>query len=164
VTVEEEGVRRWLSTQHDPQLERQFDQSERYREDFTALVERTRAKLSAIYSSDSDDATKLKAKAAAFAAMRAQYALLKQAWRGSAAYDSWFAQGPNNASVAAVGLYTQKVPQFQALLAADGGDLPRFYAQVKVLSALPKGERETALPAAAAPQASLLGSRDQNRH
>jgi len=164
VTVEEEGVRRWLSTQHDPQLERQFDQSERYREDFTALVERTRAKLSAIYSSDSDDATKLKAKAAAFAAMRAQYALLEQAWRGSAAYDSWFAQGPNNASVAAVGLYTQKVPQFQALLAADGGDLPRFYAQVKVLSALPKGERETALSAAAAPQASLLGSRDQNRH
>ncbi len=159
VTVEEEGVRRWLSAQHDPELERQFETSQRYREGFAALIERTRAKLEALYSSDADDATKLRAKAAVFEAMRADYAAIKQAWGGSAAYDSWFAQGPNNASVAAVGLYTQKVPQFQALLAAEGGDLPRFYARVKALAALPKGERDTALAAAAAPTTSLLESR-----
>ena len=33
-------------------------------------------------------------------------------------YDNWFAQGPNNASLAAVGLYTKKVPEFAGLLAA----------------------------------------------
>ena len=91
--------------------------------------------------------------------MRAEYAELKQAWGGSAAYDSWFAQGPNNASIAAVGLYTQKVPQFQALLAAEGDDLPRFYARVKVLAALPKGERDTALAGAGLPKTSLSDPR-----
>jgi predicted aminopeptidase len=148
VTVEEEGVRRWLAAQHDPELDRQFAISERYREGFATLIERTRAKLTALYRSDADDATKLEAKAAVFDAMRADYAALRQSWGGAAAYDSWFAQGPNNASVAAVGLYTQKVPQFQALLAAEGGDLPRFYARVKALAALPKGERDTALAGA----------------
>ncbi len=155
VTVEEEGVRRWLAAQHDPELDRQFAASEHYREGFTALVERTRAKLATLYASNADDATKLAGKTAVFDAMRADYALLKQSWGGLASYDSWFAQGPNNASIAAVGLYTQKVPQFQALLAACGGDLPRFYARVKLLAALPKGERDVALADAGLAQASL---------
>jgi hypothetical protein len=42
------------------------------------------------------------------------------------------------------------VPEFHALLAADGGDLRQFYAHVKALAALPKGERDSALAAAAA--------------
>jgi predicted aminopeptidase len=155
VTVEEEGVRRWLAAQHDPKLEAQFATSQRYREGFGALIERTRAKLAALYSSDADDATKLRAKAAVFDEMRAEYAQLKQAWGGSAGYDSWFGQGPNNASIAAVGLYTQKVPQFQALLAAEGGDLPRFYARVKALAALPKAERDAALAGSALPKTSF---------
>ena len=41
-------------------------------------------------------------------------------------------------------------PQFTALLAAEDGDLPRFYARVKALAALPKAEREAALAAVAA--------------
>jgi predicted aminopeptidase len=155
VTVEEEGVRRWLAAQHDPELDRQFAASEHYREGFTALIERTRAKLATIYASNADDATKLAAKAAVFDTMRADYALLKQSWGGLAGYDAWFAQGPNNASIAAVGLYTQKVPQFQALLAACGSDLPRFYARVKVLAGLPKAERDVALAHAAVAQTSL---------
>jgi predicted aminopeptidase len=145
VTVEEEGVRRWLVAQHDPELDRQFAASEHYREGFTTLIERTRQKLTTLYASNADDATKLAGKAAVFDAMRADYALLKQSWGGLAGYDAWFAQGPNNASIAAVGLYTQKVPEFQALLAACGDDLPRFYARVKVLAGLPKGERDAAL-------------------
>jgi predicted aminopeptidase len=159
VTVEEEGVRRWLAVQHDPELDRQFAISERYREGFSALIERTRAKLTALYLSNADDAEKLRAKAAVFDAMRADYARLKQTWGGSPAYDSWFAQGPNNASVAAVGLYTQKVPQFQALLAACGGDLPTFYARVKVLAAMPKAERERALDSALPAPTALQGPR-----
>src|SRR5207249_10624543 len=107
----------------------------------------TRATLVALYASSSSDADKLAAKAAAFDAMRSEYASLKREWDGFGAYDYWFAQGPNNASLAAVGLYTQKVPLFQALLAAEGGDLKRFYARVKTLAALPKRERDSALAA-----------------
>jgi predicted aminopeptidase len=102
-----------------------------------------------LYASSTSDEVKRSGKAAAFEAMRAEYAELRRAWGGFGAYDYWFAQGPTNASLASVSLYTQKVPQFQALLAAEGGELPRFYARVKTLAALPKTERETALAAAA---------------
>jgi predicted aminopeptidase len=149
VAVEEEGLRRWLASQRDPELDRQFAIGERYREGFVALVGRTRAKLEALYASSASDDAKQAGKAAAFDAMRADYAALKRTWGGYSVYDYWFTQGPNNASLAAVSLYTQKVPQFQALLAAEGGDLPRFYARVKTLAALPKAEREPALAAAA---------------
>jgi predicted aminopeptidase len=147
VTVEEEGLRRWLASQHDPELDRQFGTSERYRATFRTLVERARAKLEKIYASHESDQAKLAGKNEAFAEMREEYAAAKKAWGGFSAYDYWFSQGPNNASLAAVGLYTEKVPQFQALLAAEGGDLPRFYNRVKELAALPKAEREAALAA-----------------
>ncbi|TMG88705.1 MAG: aminopeptidase, partial [Betaproteobacteria bacterium] len=149
VAVEEEGLRRWLATQHDPSLDLQFASSRRYRDGFRRLVDHTRAKLVALYASSSSDADKLAAKTATFDAMRSEYASLKREWDGFGAYDYWFAQGPNNASLASVGLYTQKVPQFQALLAAEDGDLARLYARVKTLAGMPKAERDTALAAAA---------------
>src|SRR6266851_2123243 len=113
VAVEEEGLRRWLAAQHDPELDRQFATSERYREAFRALVDRTRSKLMGLYASNASNEVKGSGKAAAFEAMRAEYAELKRAWGGFGAYDYWFAQGPSNASLASVSLYTQKVPQFQ---------------------------------------------------
>ncbi len=77
--------------------------------------------------------------------MRAEYEALKRERGGYAAYDGWFAQGPNNASLAANSLYSSKVPEFAAMIAAEGGDLPRFYARVKVLAGLPQKERDAAL-------------------
>jgi predicted aminopeptidase len=159
VAVEEEGLRRWLAKQHDPDLDLQYATSRRYRDAFRTLVEHTRAKLAALYASNASDADKLAAKVAAFATMRSEYASLKREWGGLGAFDYWFAQGPNNASLAAVGLYTQKVPQFRALLAAEGGDLARLYARVKALAGLPKAERDTALAAAASSPISLYGPR-----
>jgi predicted aminopeptidase len=150
VAVEEEGIGRWLAAQNDPALTVQFNTSQRYRDGFRTLVARTRSELMTLYASHASVEEKRAGKAAAFASMRAAYDALKKGWGGFAAYDSWFAQGPNNANLAAVGLYTQKVPEFHALLAGDGGDLRRFYAHVKALAALPKGERDSALAAAAA--------------
>src|SRR5438309_2829277 len=150
VAVEEEGIGRWLAAQDDGALTAQFNTSQRYRDGFRTLVSRTQSELVTLYASPASDADKLAAKAAAFDAMRSEYASLKREWGGFGAYDYWFAQGPNNASLAAVGLYTQKVPLFQALLAAEGGDLARLYARAKPLPGPPKAERDTALAAAAA--------------
>ena len=155
VAVEEEGLRRWLASQRDPELDRQFATSERYRATFRTLVEHTRVKLAKLYASRLSDQAKLEGKAEALAAMGNEYAAAKKAWGGFSAYDYWFSQGPNNASLAAVGLYTEKVPQFQALLAAERGDLPRFYARVKDLAALPKAERDTALAVASGVKSAL---------
>ena len=155
VSVEEEGVSRWLAQQNDPALNAQFDTSQRYREAFHALTERTRRELAALYASPASVEDKRAGKVAAFAALRASYEAAKKESGGLAAYDGWFAQGPNNANLAAVGLYSQKVPEFHALLAADGGDLPRFYAHVKALAQSPKGVRDSALAAAGASQTAL---------
>jgi predicted aminopeptidase len=143
VTVEEVGVERWLATQNDPALAAQFASSQRYREGFRELVARTRGRLAALYASDASDETKRAGKAAAFAQMRTEYAALKEQWGGSGGYDGWFAQGPTNASLAAVALYSRKVPEFRALLTEEGGNLPRFYARCGRSSrACPRRERD----------------------
>jgi predicted aminopeptidase len=41
----------------------------------------------------------------------------------------------NNALLAAFATYSQLVPAFEKLLAEEGGDLKKFYARVKILSA-----------------------------
>ena len=163
VTVEEEGVSRWLAAQNDPALNAQFEATQRHRDGFRTLVARTRSRLSKVYASGESDPLKRAEKASTFAAMRAEYAALKTEWGGFSAYDSWFAQGPTNAGLAAVGLYSQKVPEFRALLASVDGDLPRFYAKVKALATLGSNtQRDQALAAAAAtaPAASASPVRD----
>jgi predicted aminopeptidase len=84
-------------------------------------------------------------KARHFADMEEDYRRLKASWGGFAGYDRWFADKPNNATLASVALYTQLVPAFTALLEREGGDLPRFYAVVKELAKLPKDERDARL-------------------
>jgi predicted aminopeptidase len=159
VAVEQEGLERWLTAQGDPAVSAQYESSQRYREGFRALIDRTRARLTALYRSNESNEEKRAAKTQAFAQMREEYAELKRSWGGFPAYDGWFAQGPNNASLAGIALYSSKVPQFKALLAEEGGDLPRFYARVKVLSRMPKAQRDQILAnagasaAAAAPPA-----------
>jgi predicted aminopeptidase len=147
--VEEAGLGRWLAAQQGrpdaPQLAADAARANRLREDFRGLVEATRERLAALYASDVPDADKRAGKAAAFAAMRAEHERLNAGWEGLPAFDRWFAGGANNAGIAAAGLYANRVPQFAALLAAEDGDLPRFYARVKALAALPKAERDASL-------------------
>jgi predicted aminopeptidase len=152
-TVEEEGVRRWLAAQGNPVLEAQFARSEKLRAAFRDLVTRTRKELSLVYASDASESEKRQWKAQAFAGMREGYERAKAGEPGLAGYDRWFGgvggAGPNNASISSVALYTGQVPAFKALLAAEGGDLPRFYARVRTLSSLAKVERDGTLSAAA---------------
>jgi predicted aminopeptidase len=81
--------------------------------------------------------------------MREAYVRAKAGEPGLAGYDRWFAgeggAGPNNASLASIGLYTDELPAFRALLAQEEGDLPRFYARVRELAAEPKAERNARL-------------------
>jgi hypothetical protein len=85
------------------------------------------------------------AKRQLFADMQHDYVQLKVSWGGFAGYDRWFAQSPNNALLASVSIYTQRVPAFEALLAEYSGDLPKFYQAVRDLARLDKPAREAAL-------------------
>ena len=106
------------------------------------MIRTARDRLAVLYATDLPDAEKRVQKAAIFADMRADHERIKAGWGGAVVFDRWFAGGANNAGIVSAGLYSDRVPQFAALLAAEGGDLPRFYARVKALAALPKAERD----------------------
>jgi predicted aminopeptidase len=148
--VEEAGLERWLARRKDPQLVQQAARADRLRAKFRDLVRATRAKLDALYASPVSDDDKRRGKAAALAAMKAAYETEKAGEPGLAGYDRWFAQQPNNAALAAIGIYTDRVPAFRELLHETDGDLPRFYERVRQLSSLPKRARDAELDALSA--------------
>jgi len=141
VTVEQEGVRRWLD-RRGTQAERDaYAIHQSRRRDFVALILRYRDRLSAFYAEPLDVQRMREGKARLFAEMLGDYARLKAKWGGFAGYDRFFAQGPNNALLASVVAYTERVPAFRALLAQKGGDLAAFYAEVKRLARERRPER-----------------------
>lgn len=149
VTVEEEGLARWLASRHDSKLTKFADRANRMRAIFRDLVRTTRDKLAEIYASHESDDEKRRAKREIIDAMKAAYEKAKAGEPGLSGYDRWFAQQPNNAALAAVGLYTDWVPAFQELLHESNDDLPTFYQRVRELAAKPKRERDAVLDALA---------------
>ena len=161
-TVEVVGVDRWIAAQPpetQARLAAEQQRSERLRSEFRRLVRKAREELAAVYASDLSADQKRERKSVILASLRADYVSAKAGEPGLAGFERWFAAegGPNNASLAAIALYTDRVPQFQALLAEEQGDLPRFYARVKALAALPKPERDASLDALA-PRAAAVAT------
>ena len=145
VTVEGAGLQRWLAHEHSPELVAQFERTERMRAEFNALVRQTRSRLAEIYASSAPASEKRRLKEEAFAAMRVAYDAAKANDPGLIGYEGWFSHHPNNANLAAIALYTDRVPAFRAMLREEGNDLVRFYAHVKQLAGLPKAERDRIL-------------------
>jgi predicted aminopeptidase len=147
VAVEREGVRRWLAAHGSEKEVQAFDQARARRSAFGELVAKYRKRLEKLYASSQSVETKLAEKKKIFAELHAEYVELKASWGGFKGYDPWLGAEANNATLASIAAYTQQVPAFEALLAEARGDLPRFYAEVKRLAALPKPERRAALAA-----------------
>jgi len=145
VTVERAGIERWLAHEHSPALVAQFERMERTRAEFNALVRETRSRLAEIYASSAPATEKRRLKEEAFGAMRVAYDADKAKDPGLVGYEGWFSHHPNNANLAAIALYTDRVPAFRAMLREEGNDLVRFYARVKQLAGLPKAERDRIL-------------------
>jgi predicted aminopeptidase len=147
--VEQAGVERWLAAQGSAADREAFLRLQRFRDDFRRLVAEARAELAVIYAGPADEAGKRKLKAEAFARLRRAYEVQRGDWGGFAGFDRWFARSLGNAHLASVAIYTQRVPAFTALLRQSGGDLPRFYAAVRELAALPAAQRRQRLDALA---------------
>jgi len=129
VAVEREGLRRWHAAHG------REGQSSRGREEFAAQVEATRRALQALYGSRVAPEEMRRRKHEALAPLAPRLARL----RGFESVE------PNNAVLALFATYTQKVPAFERLLAAAGGDLERFYARVRELARVPRAERDALL-------------------
>jgi len=158
VAVEREGLRRWLAKHGSEQDRRQFENRQRYRSDFVSLIEAYRSRLDALYRQRIAPEAMRESKQHLFEQMQHDYAGLKASWGGFAGYDRWFAQKPNNALLASVSIYTQRVPAFEAMLREQGGDLRKFYEAVKVLAKLDPAAREAALQRYLSPPTAAAGT------
>jgi predicted aminopeptidase len=145
VAVEREGIKRWIAKNGSGQDRQQFEKRQTYRAGFIALVQAYRVRLGVLYRQRIAADAMRGAKQQLFDEMLRDYEKLKISWDGFAGYDRWFAQKPNNALLASVSVYTQRVPAFEAMLREQGGDLPKFYEAVKALARLDKAAREAAL-------------------
>jgi predicted aminopeptidase len=156
VTVEREGIRRWLERSRDAKQRAHFERVHRARNDFMALVQKYRTRLDALYRLGQPPEAMRASKRAILDEMDAEYRVLKTAWGGYSGYDRWFANKPNNAHIASVSVYTQLVPAFEALLEQSGGNLTEFYRRVRALAAQPPAQRAESIAALMPPPAPAL--------
>ena len=155
VAVEEEGVKRWFAAQGGAATSENAASAKAYRQliarkrVFVDLLARHRSALDAVYASHASADAKRAAKIGEFAALHADYEAMKRdpssPLYGFSGYDRYFAQALNNANLAAVATYTQRVPAFAKLLAGVHGSLPRFYQAVRELAQLPVAARNARL-------------------
>jgi len=147
VTVQDEGVRRWLESEGRSAELAAFRTAEARKDEFVALIEDARGRLAHLYAEPLAPAAMRAAKRAEFARLAERYAALKARWGGYSGFDRLM-RDPNNALLASISAYSQFVSGFRRELAAVHGDLSAFYARVKALARLPKAERDAALSSA----------------
>ena len=166
MTVENEGMKRWLAYRHEPQRFEEFERESDADRRFAGLLRRTRDRLARLYASGIARARMLRRKKMAFSRLaRRIRALEHRLALRSPLYDRWIAEGLNNADLASVGTYYDCLPGFERLLEREGDNLPRFYAAARRLAHEPKARRDRQLcsadgatgipanPAARSPQA-----------
>jgi predicted aminopeptidase len=146
VTVELEGVRRWLQAANSQSMFVQYAAEQHRRQQFIDLVMKTRDRLQALYDTQLSEPDKRAQKTRLLAQFQLEYQDIKhQNWGGYNGYDKWFDNAVNNAKIAAVATYRDYVPAFQSLLRQHQNDLPAFYRATKELGKLTKPEREQKL-------------------
>jgi predicted aminopeptidase len=151
--VERAGLARWVAERNDPALSAEYALYRTRHADFAALVAQTRRDLDALYKTlpPADDPGRAAAESTAGPAKQKIFADLLQRyervrdehWDGYRGYDAFFLSPWNNARIAAMAAYNDDVPAFDALLAREGGDMPRFFAAVRKLADLDPAARET---------------------
>lgn len=121
VTVEEEGVKRWLAAEGRSSELAAYRAGRERRQEFARRVAQTRERLAQVYQEKTTDDNKLAQKAEEWERLRRDYPAMPAE--------------PNNAYLASIALYTELVPEFERLLAGCSGDLATFYGRVEALAA-----------------------------
>lgn len=149
MTVEQEGVARWLHAQgRDTELAGYL---ERWRRQLasTQLLRTGRDTLARLYREPLDTVAMRTAKRVALDEL-AQQLLAEERERGQrSGYAVWAEEGLNNAHLASVATYFDCIPAFRRLLADSAGELPRFYAHVRELAKQPAAARRAFCAASA---------------
>jgi predicted aminopeptidase len=131
VTVEEEGLRRWLGARgRSGQL-----QAILARHSAEAILvgefAHGRRQLAALYAQTLPLDEKRERKREILRTTGERVQALERENQTGPAYDGWINAGLNNAHLASIGTYNDCVPGFRRLLDANGGNLSAFYAAVR---------------------------------
>lgn len=146
VTVQDEGLKRWLEYRGHPERIRDFEQERAEDRQLVALLRHARDRLARLYASAAPRRQKLRRKRRILTALAASIRSLEHRLRIRwPLYDKWIAEGLNNADLVSVGTYYDCVPGFERLLRQEHGDLPRFYAAARRLAHEPKAKRDALL-------------------
>ena len=143
--VEREGVRRWLLSTGQSEIIAEAELSRTRQAEFVALVIEWRKNFESLYEQELDLTTMRMEKESLQQEMRDAYSELKSTWDGYAGYDAWFSRSLNNAQLSTVASYNDLVPNFNALLAQQEGDMLRFYSEVERIAQLDEQQRQIAL-------------------
>jgi predicted aminopeptidase len=144
VTVEREGVERWLRSRGCPRALQAYQRKGAQRGRFLELVEAARRQLRALYRQPIGAERKRQQKALILSALQ-DAVLGSEVLRETRDYERWLASGLNNAKLASVATYYDLVPAFQRLLAFQEGDLQAFYRASEVLATLDVDDRRMLL-------------------
>lgn len=141
MTVQIEGVRRWLKQNARPEEWQRYLDQQTQGELFQEYLKTTREQLEQLYHQQLPEQEKRAEKQRLFAAALENFEKLKQSGQLDNRFDRWMAQGLNNARLAGIATYREFIPAFQTLLQQCGGKLDCFYAEVDKLGKLPHAER-----------------------
>lgn len=146
VTVEREGLARWLSAHgRSADLARHRERRDRQAESIH-IIARHRDQLSRLYSSGVAPEIMRRRKAEEFAALLADLQALDAKYQvKSRLVAELEAAPPNNARLASLATYYDCVPGFERVLDSVQRDLPRFYDAVRELARRPRDERHAQL-------------------
>jgi predicted aminopeptidase len=143
--VAQQGYRRWLTHAHGSGTH-DADVGEAREADLMKLVLSARAALVEIYSSQAPPATKRARKTTVFADLERRYAAWRERWNGYRGYDD-FMRRLNNAKIASVVAYHDRVPAFDAILAGVDYDFAAFYRVIQEFRGISRPERDACLDA-----------------
>ncbi|HZE60135.1 MAG TPA: aminopeptidase [Burkholderiales bacterium] len=133
VTVEDEGVRRWLEAQGRSADLAAFRTAQERKRDLAARIRETRARLKVIYATPLTPGQMAEQKKGEFDRLRAFYPTFVPA-------------EPNNAFLVSIALYNEYLPGFERLL-AQSGSLDAFYERARKLAHEDRKQRDALLAA-----------------
>lgn len=131
--VEYEGLRRWYQSQGDPESYQHYIENKHQQQMVIGKLVATRERLNVIYRQTIPESEKHQQKQAIFRELKHWY----ESWRQAHAYngfDAWMRQDLNNAHLALVATYQQRVPNFLAALRSVDNDMPAFFRLVENLA------------------------------
>jgi len=159
VTVEEEGLRRWLIARGRASELQEFLARRAAFQSIVSTLAAGRAELDRLYQEPLGAEVMRARKREVLTALGQNVQAIERQHELRSGYDGWIDGGLNNAHLASIATYSDCVPGFRQLLAQQGEDLSRFYAAVRKLRTQPAARRALcAMTVPAAPAGSDAGS------